>query len=327
MRSLWRAALTRLTGRARRWALRRQGPDPAQLTLDSRRIYILPTSAGLLYAVMLTTMLAGAMNYNNNLGFATTFLLAGLGVVTIYHCHRTLAGLRIHCLGAAPVFAGDAAQVRFSLINDSLETRDEIQLGWDGDEPGATALAPCERRLVKLTLPTTRRGPLAFPGLRVATTAPLGLLRSWSWIQLGPRVLVYPRPAAPAAAPYHEEAGPAPGASRPRGDDDFAGLRSFQPGDSPRRIAWKAYARTGEMLVREYRGGTAETRVWIDWDAVPAPDTETRISRLTRLVLDHHQQGRVWGLRLPGLRLGPAQGVAHLHRCLSCLATFRLPAA
>jgi uncharacterized protein (DUF58 family) len=81
------------------------------------------------------------------------------------------------------------------------------------------------------------------------------------------------------------------------------------------------------MLVREYRGGTADTQVWIDWDAVSAPDTETRISLLTRLVLDSHQQGRLWGLRLPGLRLGPARGASHLHRCLSCLATFRLPAA
>ena len=42
--------------RARNWALRRQGPDALPLRLAPRRIYILPTAAGLNYALIVAAM-------------------------------------------------------------------------------------------------------------------------------------------------------------------------------------------------------------------------------------------------------------------------------
>ena len=101
MRSPWVFIRESIGERTRRWARRRHGQDPPQLILASQRIYILPTPSGLVYAVLLATMLAGSMNYNNNLAFALTFLLAGIGIVAIYHTHRTLSGLRVQYLGAA----------------------------------------------------------------------------------------------------------------------------------------------------------------------------------------------------------------------------------
>jgi uncharacterized protein (DUF58 family) len=109
------------------------------------------------------------------------------------------------------------------------------------------------------------------------------------------------------------------------GEEDFAGLRAFRRGDPPRRIAWKAYARTGELLVREHRGGAVD-QVWIDWDKVTAPDIENRLSRMTRLVIDAHRNGCQWGLRLPDQNIGPGRGAEHFHCCLASLARFRLPA-
>lgn len=325
MRSPWRAIAENLSERTRRWARKRHGPDPPQVTLASRRIYILPTASGLLYAVMIATMLAGAMNYNNNLGFAFTFLLAGVGIVTIYHTHRTLVNLRVHYLGAERVFAGDSLDVRFSLINDSAQPREEIYLDWNSCAAVAGGVQPKDARIVRLPLKTTRRGWLQLPGLRLSTRSPLGVFQAWTWVHMDPRPVVYPRPAdraEPARRPDHSAV---VDNAQQHGDDDFAGLRDYRAGDSPRRIAWKSFARTGAMLVREYRGGSDEEPIWIDWEAIPECDVESRVARLTRLVLVAFEEDRSWGLRVPGTRIDPGRGPDQLHRCLSCLATVALP--
>ena len=315
---------TSLRERLRQWARRRQGTDPPQVTLESRRIYVLPTAAGLLFAVMVTTMLLGAMNYNNNLGFALTFLLAALGIVTIHHCHRTLLGLRVELLGAAPVFAGADLQVQLALGNDTALSRQQLEVSWDRDPQICTDLGAKETCVISLGLPTHERGWLALPRLRIATPFPLGLVRAWAWIHLEAQGLAYPQPAAATAVPVTANDTDDANGRSSRGEEDFGGLRAFQRGDPPHRIAWKTYARTGELLVREFRGGAAADDLWIDWDAFPGVATEARIRKLTRLVLDASRAGRAWGLRIPGTVIDAGRGSEHLHSCLLCLAT--LPA-
>jgi uncharacterized protein (DUF58 family) len=326
MRSPWLVIDQAIGERTRRWARRRHGREASQLTLASQRIYILPTSAGLVYAAMAATMLAGSMNYSNNLAFGLTFLLASIGIVTIYQTHGMLSGLRVQYLGAEPVFAGDPLQVRFALVNESEQPREEIVLDWEGCAEIPGGVPALDSRTVRLSLPTQRRGPRPLPGLRVSCRAPLGLMRAWAWVHLEACPLVYPRPSlarVPAAHP--ETPAPAPG-FRYRAQEDFAGLRAYQIGDSPRHIAWKSYAKTGVLLVRDYRGGSNLEPMWIDWDALPASDVETRVARLTRLVIEAFEEDRSWGLRVPGVCIDPAGGREHLHRCLRCLATTGLSA-
>lgn len=49
---------------------------------------------------------------------------------------------------------------------------------------------------------------------------------------------------------------------------EFYGMRDYVPGDDLRRVVWKAYARTGRMLVRESEQGiTDRVVIWLDNDA------------------------------------------------------------
>jgi uncharacterized protein (DUF58 family) len=106
-----------------------------------------------------------------------------------------------------------------------------------------------------------------------------------------------------------------------RGDEDFAGLRTFHPGDSPRRIAWKAYARGQGLHVKLY-SGTAVTSHLFDWDTMTGLGTEERLSQLARWIEDAYAAGRAFGLRLPGQEVPPNVGLAHRQRCLTLLALF-----
>ena len=100
--------------------------------VGARRIYILPTRYGMIYATLLFLMLIGAVNYGNNPAHLLTFLLAGLGSNAIYLTWRNLRGLSVHCDGSAPVFAGQPAGFVVRLDPGDRE-RPAVQIGFYGE--------------------------------------------------------------------------------------------------------------------------------------------------------------------------------------------------
>lgn len=312
----------RLTALARGWARRRQGPDGDPVALHRRRIYILPTALGGGYGVCLFGMLLAAMNYNNSMGFALTFLLAGLGLVTMHWCHQNLSGLVARGFRVWPSFAGQPARLEVSLENSGRGPRHDLRVGCRNARSGFLDLAPGQVGALHVDLPTRRRGRLLIERIDVHTDFPFNLFRAWAWLHPSCEGIVYPAPAEHAPAPPAGGPEDAEGHwDEHRGEDDFAGLRPFRQGDSPRRIAWKAAARGDALLVKQF-AGSARGSSWLDWDSLPAMPVEERLSILCRWVLDAHAGGGAFGLRIPGTELPPAMGPAHRHRCLAALALY-----
>jgi len=304
------------------WALRVRPPEPAPIVLGQRRIYVLPTKAGLGYAAALLVMLLASINYNLSLGYALTFTLAGLGVVAILHTFRNLVHLRVRPGRVAAVFAGEVAEFRVLLRAGS--DRRQIRLWLPNDTSVVVDVAADADSEACLRLASARRGWLALPRLGLDTRYPLGIIRAWAYCAPEFRCLVYPRPAR-AAPPLPWSAGDGTGKRSGRlGSDDFAGLRQHQPADPPRHVAWKAAARLGAEapLMTKQFAGAAAAQVWLDWDDLPDRGTEDRLAILTRWVLDAHAEGLAWGLRLPGTTLAPGSGQAHLQAALTALALY-----
>jgi uncharacterized protein (DUF58 family) len=161
------------------------------------------------------------------------------------------------------------------------------------------------------------------PGrLTLFTRYPLGLYRAWSHLDLDLHCMVYPRPAFPALPLPPAAASSGTGAQSGRGQEDFAGLREYHAGDSPRHVAWKAAARDMGLLTKQF-SGRAETQLWLDWTHLPGQmGVEERLSHLTRWVLDAHAAGVAYGLRLPGRTVNLSAGEAQRQACLEALALF-----
>ena len=304
----------------KRWLFRLYGPEAAPIRLSQRRVYVLPTRAGLAFAASLVLMLTGAINYNLSLGYALIFLLAGLGLVTLLHTFRNLVHLEISPGRVEPVFAGDNAGFGLQLHNRRGQSRFALELKLDGGETQACDLAAEATTLVSLPLLARRRGWLRPGRVTLETRYPLCLVRAWSYVEPDMRCLVYPKPEASAPplplAANGENGGPRGG----RGSEDFSGLRSHQPADSPRHVAWKAVAREQILLTKQFAGASA-AQVWLDWNALPPGlDVEARLSRLTRWLIDAHSRGLAYGLRLPGRQLALGQGAQHFQECLEALA-------
>jgi uncharacterized protein (DUF58 family) len=317
--------------KARAWALERSGEDDREVTLTTHRVYILPTRQGLAFSVLLLAMLLASLNYNNSLGLALTFMLGGLAVVAMHHCHHNLVGLTVRFRGVEPVFAGQRAEFRFALQGRGRHPRFQFQLQSDtgiGEEQWMRSafvdVSPEDSPDALLPVPTRARGLQPVTRLGIATRYPFGLFRAWSWLHMDCRVVVYPRPATDAPVVLAGE-GDSAGVHDDRGgEEDFAGLRAFRSGDSPRHIAWKAYARDEEPRTKQYAGQVLSS-TWLDFDALTDPDTERRLEILTRQILEAESSAAPYGLRLPGSTIQPSLGPAHRDSCLQALALF--PAA
>lgn len=320
--------LQAINSRVKRWVLARQGRDGERVVLGRRRIYILPTRSGLVFAGMCFLMLLASMNYSSSLGFALTFLLASLGFVAMHHCHAMLDGLELRAGRIEPVFAGQAARVTLRAGNPRRAPRLALQLADEAGHLGTPLDLPAARDgVLELSLPTRRRGRLKPGRLRLFSTHPFGLFRAWTWLHLDLQGIVYPAPAPRGAAP--PPSGGEQGERRPEelGQEDFRGLRGYHPGDSPRHIAWQAYARERGLQVKQF-SGTRGSLQWLDWNSLPADwDAERRLAVLCRQVLDAHERGDAYGLLLPGRRLEPARGEHHKHACLEALALHGLDPA
>lgn len=307
------------------WALRVRPPEPVPVVLSQRRVYVLPTRGGLLYALALIVLLLGAINYNLSLGYGLVFLLGGLGIVAILHTFRNLAGTTFTVGAPAPVFVGDTARFPLLLHNDGMRERRLLRLFLPEQATVTADVPPQGSARAMLPLPALRRGWLALPRVTIETVWPLGLVRTWGYAAPALACLVYPRPAR-TAPPAPTFAG-MQGGRLPSdcGDEDFAGLRRHQPSDPPHHVAWKTAARLGPtaaLQTKQFAGTTAQA-LWFDWAMLPANmDVETRLSILARWVLDAEDAGLSWGLRLPGTEIAQAHGSAHVHACLQALALY-----
>jgi uncharacterized protein (DUF58 family) len=318
------AGTQRIQSLVAQWAKRRQGDDASSVTLQRRRIYILPTRHGLVFAAMVFAMLLASLQYAASLAFAMTFLLAALGLVAMQHCHNNLLGMTVRFGGADAVFAGDEARFRLTLENSASQPRLDIAIEGTESKAGPIDLDPGASTTLHLDVPAARRGHVQLGRFAVATTHPGNLFRAWTWIHMDARCLVYPAPAAPGRAPPVASVRAGERAMQNREDDDFAGLRVATPSDPPKRLAWKAIARSDQLLVKEVAGGSEQPQIF-EFEALRNLDVEARLSQLTRWCLDAAETGAAFGLVLPQETIALGSGERHLHRCLRALALFGEP--
>ena len=318
-------ALAPLRDALLRWLRRNEPVARGDILLHRRRIYILPTRWGLYYALMLAVMLLGAVNYASSMAFLLTFLLTALGANVLWQTHRNLLQLRVRCSGATAAFAGGAAAFHIQIANPTPRARYALALSARGGAASEFALAAAVQENVAVRVPAPQRGRLDAGRLRLSSCYPLGLFEAWSWLEFDCRALVYPRPAASAALPAMTPDLAERGASGRSGEEDFAGLRRYVAGDSLRRVAWKATARTGTLLTKQFQGGR-RSELWLSWNDWPGAGAEQRLSLLCRLVLDADAAGLRYGLRLPGAEFAPEAGESQRLRCLQALALFQVPA-
>lgn len=303
--------------------LKRRLPQAREITLDQRRIFIVPTptAAGLLLLILILFLLG--INFQNSLVYAVCFWLLALMLINILHTYRNLAGVTVTAIGIEPCFAGQAAVLEV-MVSCPLEQRKfALELAWPHYDSATLDLVNSHTQRIKLSYPTTQRGYFYPPRLHIATHYPTGLTVAWSYVTLDVKGLVYPKPAAKSFVQQGQSHAPQSedGLEIPRGTSDFGGIRHYQVGDAHRHIHWGKYAQTGKLYTKAFVDYVSHD-IWLEWDALPIPGIEVRLAHLCSKVLEFDQAQRYYGLKLPGKVIPPAKGEAHKLQCLRALALY-----
>lgn len=317
-----------IRARVDRWFLSRRAPSDA-VVLTQRNVYILPTAAGWLLFATLLVLLVASINFQLNLGYLLTFLLAGCVVVGMHVGHGTLRGLQLHLLAPEPQFAGAAAVARVVLHNARRSARYGIGLSIRGSGHWTWAdVPPGGNETVEIAFSPPQRGWQNVPALSAETRFPLGTFRVWTVWQPAARVLVWPSPESrPPPLPSGQDSGDAEREQRAASQQagEYDGVRAYRRGDPRKLIVWKLAARaqaTGSnALVSRDTQESQHRELWLDEQQAALPEAEARLSRLCAWVLMAERAGLDYGLQVAGQRVPPSQGDAHRMRCLEVLAT------
>lgn len=295
--------------------------------LTQRNVYIVPTGAGWMLAITLLVLLVASINFQLNLGYLLTFLLAGSAIVGMHLCHATLRGLTLHLHPPEPCFLGHSAALEVQLTNGRPTARFAIALAVHGSGQWVWTDVPAQgsARLQVAFFPQ-HRGLHRVPILTAETRFPLGTFRVWTVWRPAAQWLVYPAPevSAPPLPPGEPRSGGAGGAPH-QGTGDFDGVRAYRRGDPLQWVVWKkaaqALASGSEALVsRDLEPQPQSHELWLTLECTGLTAPEARLSRLTAWVLHAERLGLDYGLRLPGVEVTLGHGSAQRQRCLEALA-------
>jgi uncharacterized protein (DUF58 family) len=305
-----------------------------------RRIFIMPTRFGYLFAAFLLLILIGAINYNNSLGYALCFLLASLGQLSTLYIYRNLAKIDLVHATSSSCFCGQA--VSFNLVFTNPEKRDSYNIELSSKQYDIKSWNPFKKltgyqhpsvidqlknqqnKQVIYSLPTEKRGEFALGRLQLASTFPLGLFNTWTYFKTDCKAIVYPTPKGSLPLPFSsEQAQQEQQQHQQKGLDEFSGFANYRQGDPMHRIAWKALARDDVIRTKQFTSPNQSKQHHFTWQDVDSlKDTEAKLSQLCQWIIEAHQTGANYGLNLPSSSINTGSGDAHYHHCLSALARY-----
>lgn len=302
-------------------------PPATTLTLTQKKIFILPSKVSIGLMVMILLLFLLGINFQNSLVYVVCFWLIALLVINILYTYRNLAGLSIKAIAAEPCFAGEKMVLELEISRPIKQPKSAIFFGWKNEDLIEVNLNEQASTRIKLSHSTTQRGRFTPPRIDVFTRYPTGLNTAWSYANMDSEAIVYPTPIEQRhfSQSHSNDSDQDQGVEIAGGSYDFAGVREYQAGDSPKHIHWGQYAKTNALYTKSFVDYESH-EMWLDWATLNIQSTELKLSHLSAMVLKFHQQHRQFGLKLPGVLIEPDYGDTHKTSCLTALALYGLDA-
>lgn len=284
---------------------------------------VLPGRNTIGLVAVLAAMWYAGLCQSNGAAYLLCFLIGSLAAVSTIHAWANLRGVIVRAEPIAPVFAGEEVGVPLVVNAERGTEPAAVNIRVRAETKGAFFQRSSEGREQRATLRFTATQRGRFEEVRLVATSlyPLGLFTARRSFVLRQTWFVYPQPSGAAPIPRSTAPDQQPRAGAKIEGDDFAGTRTWLPGESQRHIDWKAAARGQPLLTKQWAGEAAAT-VLLDWRDTPPGDLKSRLGQLARWVQTSERGGASYGLALPGTTLPPSRGSAHFHACLRALAVF-----
>jgi len=321
------------------------------------------TREGGLYILSIFLLALAAINTGNNLLFLILSTLLSAIVTSGSFARASLRSLSVSVDVPENVFVEERVSIKVSLRNNkrvfpsfsvTVEDtgRDHVRVESGrlkrlflprkareetGHQPDTSilrhaayfpVLRPGEKRSVLVSQSFPSRGRYALGGFRLSTRFPFGFFQRGERVRAEGDVLVYPR--IQEVSSYFHLLPFLPGHLEGRhvglGESLFA-LRKYRDGESARRVDWKATAKTGTLMAREYaREEESKLCLILDnWmDPSTGPDCEAQfekaVSLAASLAAHFTDEGAELEYFTPEECVPRGIGRDHLYRVLRSLA-------
>lgn len=289
-------------------------------------IQLRPTKLGLILLVLSGAIWIGAINYQVNVAYAVCFWLIGFIGVAALQTIQQLSGLSIQVNHTNEVFAGDTAKVTLSIKNHNNRTH---LLWWRSEQRQTEHQWQCCTLSAQMptyqdiwSILTQHRGYFPRPlMLHIASTAPFGLFYVECHLEWENDAIVYPSPLSHQKTNLHQTSDPEQTSQKiNHHGDDIAYLNHHQEGASLQYIAWKAYAKRGQLMDKVFDEPPTQIihNEIISYKDYPHTNTDKLASLLTYRILQAEQVHSIYTLELPKLIIPPQNG--QREKCLNSLA-------
>lgn len=252
-------------------------------------------------------------NYQNNLILAVCYLQVSVLLVTMLHTFFHLSGLSLRLYPIAPVFAHQALELKLGV--ESQKPRPAITFTLE-DRGNFNFDLSKTQSCVVMQVQGFSRGMHVLPALTCSSTYPFGLFRAWSPCRFKADIVVYPEPIQSHVEPESTACDESEdeGVGMGIGQEEFSGLRAFEPGASLKHVAWRQYAQGRGMWLKAYESPKGE-HLTLDYSLLPGTQ-EDRLSNLCFQLLQYE----ICSLLLPGQSEYQVYDSATRERALKALA-------
>lgn len=260
-----------------------------------------------------------SIGYSNNLLLIFTLFLFAFNLLWLIQTHFHLHKLKLDHVQLSAGHAGDAMELRVAWGKTpagpwgwkiALETYDK---GYSADVLKNTE----EFSSAELRLPN--RGVYHWKYLGVKSTHPFGLYQVWIYYPVDFSTIVYPPLLTSATISPDGLDSEGEIIQGRKGQDDFRGLSPYQE-DESRKISWKHYARSGDLVIRE---GEEKRAAVVEID-LKVPDSgelkEQYLSKVATQLVECYRREIPFTLRDPTSYRAPSVQFHHLQECLKVLA-------
>jgi uncharacterized protein (DUF58 family) len=215
------------------------------------------TRRGRLFLGVMTLLGLASLTSQSALLLLPVGILLGCYLVNLLTAFRELRSLRVEAPPSTHLAEGRRMSQPWRVANDARQAARFVSVETNGQP--LLRLAVLGPESVSHAVPDfvyLRRGVYPLANLRLACTAPFGLVKVLRALRLKGEVVVHPAvyPAeAPAAAGFDVVVGGKYHGQRQHVSGSlFAGVRAFQPGDPLKHIHWKSSAKGPDLMVKTF---------------------------------------------------------------------------
>lgn len=214
-----------------------------RLSKKKARIYIMPTRMGGYLNGLIFLMFLLSVGYSNNLLLIFTLFLFGLNLIWVIQTHYHLHGLKFDSMIIHDGFARESSQVEIF-----WKKQPEGKKNWRFRLFGENFDLKISDHM---TVEFPKRGVWNIQHLRVSSEMPFGLYKSWIYLPVNVKGFAYPAKLKETPPiDFSTTANEGDHSTMRNGPHDVWNLGPYQ-GEESRKISWKHYARTGDLVVKE----------------------------------------------------------------------------